>query len=153
MVDHVKALLLNTADTPGYHPVVDVPSDAVLSLFGFGVDAETDALVVEQVLPLALAPDLQEFRRFFDRRVTPAAAGSVYAQTPGTLSQDGLRSKVLDADGWWRVSELFHAADPDVLSVLTDMRAAAASADAPYALGAVLLACAYRRWLLQKEVQ
>lgn len=108
---------------------------------------------VDRVLPLAMAPDLQAFRRFFDQRVTPAARGSVYARSAGGLSPDGLRGRVLSGEGWWRVLELFHSDDQGVAGVLAEMREAAVSPDAPYALGAVLLACAYRRWLLGGEVR
>lgn len=108
---------------------------------------------VDRVLPLAMAPDLRSFRRFFDQRVTPAARGSVYARSADELSPDGLRGRVLSGDGWWSVLGLFHSDDPGVAGVLAGMRAAALSPDAPYALGAVLLACAYRRWLLGGEVR
>lgn len=66
-----------------------------------------------------------------------------------SLSLDGLRDRVLGQEGWWRISGLFSHPDPAVRQRLSDLRAAARSMDAPYALGAVLLACAYRRSLLQ----
>lgn len=150
MVDHVRTLLINRAGVPGYVRASDPVVDSVLALFGIG---EGDADAVDRVLPLAMAPDLRRFRRFFDQRVTPAAHGSVYGRSPDALSLDGLRGRVLSGEGWWSVLGLFHSDDPGVAGVLAEMREAAVSPDAPYALGAVLLACAYRRWLLGGEVR
>lgn len=151
MVDHVRTLLLNRRG------IVDGPSDAVLRLFGVDAAAAGQESrvrdAVDRVLPLAMAPDLQYFRRFFDQRVTPAERGSVYAWSVDELSPDGLRGRVLSGEGWWSVLGLFHSDDPGVAGVLAEMRKAALSPDAPYALGAVLLACAYRRWLLGGEVR
>jgi hypothetical protein len=141
MIDHVKTLLLDAGAAS------DGPADAVLALFGIGVGGD-DADIVDRLLPLALAPDLRRFRRFFDRRVTPSPAGSVYSRAADGLSPDGLWRRVLASDGRWLVSALFRHDDREAADVLADMRAAAFSHDAPYALGAVLLACAYRRWLL-----
>lgn len=147
MVDQVETLLLNPSDVPGYRHVVDAPSDSAMALFGVASSDVDGKAVVLQLLPLALAPDLARFRRFYDRRVTPRGRQSVY--TASALSPDGLWDRVLGHEGWWTVSGLFQHPDPSVAAVLSEMRAAAVSADAPYALGAVLLACAYRRWLLQ----
>lgn len=152
MIDQVRALLLNRSDTAGYRRVADVSADAVMALFGVsGLEssAPEDATVVDRLLPLALAPDLSHFRRFYDPRVTPPRPSSVYRQSASTLSPAGLYDRVLGHEGWWTVSGLFQYADPAVASVLSEMRSAAASGDAPYALGAVLLAVAYRRWILQ----
>ena len=146
MVDHVRTLLLNSDGVQGYRRVVDGPADSVLALFGVTNDADS----VDRVLPLAMAPDLACFRRFFDSRTIPSAPGSIYSQTDSTLSVAGLRNRVLSGSGWWVVLTLFNSSDAAVADVLRDMRAAAASNDAPYALGAVLLACAYRRWVLQR---
>lgn len=68
-----------------------------------------------------------------------------------SLSLDGLRDRVLGEKGWWRISGLFYHSDQLVQRRLSDLREAAMSMDAPYALGAVLLACAYRRSLLQGD--
>ena len=149
MVDQVETLLLNPSGVPGYRHVVDVSADSVMTLFGVAASDADGKAVVLRLLPLALAPDLARFRRFYDRRVTPRRGQSVYRQPVSALSPDGLRDRVLGHDGWWTVSGLFQHPDPGVAAVLSEMRAAAVSADAPYALGAVLLACAYRRWLLQ----
>lgn len=150
MVDHVRTLLLNPSGVPAYRKVADAPADAVLLRFGVRGDPESDAVVVDRLMPLALAPDLSGFRRFFDQRLTPSEPLSPYRQTADTLSVDGLHASVLSSDGWWDVTGLFQSTDPAVQQVLDGMRAAASSHDAPYALGAVLLACAYRRLLLQE---
>ena len=147
MTDPVKTLLLNKSGVSGFRHVADAPSDVVMARFdidGDGIDA-----VVDRVLPLALAPDLSRFRKFYDPRITPQRPLSVYRQPAETLSPAGLYSHVLGYDGWWSAAALFQHADPAVAAVLGEMRAAAMSGDAPYALGAVLLAVAYRRWLLQ----
>ena len=149
MVDHVRTLLLNPDGVPAYRQVRDKPADDALALFGITGSGSAAAAAVDLVLPLAMAPDLSVFRTCFDQRVTPSAPSSVYTQTADALSPTGLYGKVLQADGWWTVSALFHADRPDALAVLTGLRAAACSQDAPYALGAVLLACAYRRHILQ----
>lgn len=152
MIDQVRALLLNRSDTAGYRRVADVPADTAMALFGVsGLEssASEDATAVDRLLPLALAPDLSHFRRFYDPRVTPPRPSSVYRQPASALSPAGLYDRVLGHEGWWTVSGLFQHADPAIASVLSEMRSAAASGDAPYALGAVLLAAAYRRWILQ----
>lgn len=154
MVDQVKKLLLNMSGVPGMRKVSDAPSDTVMSLFGVtGADSDADsgADVVERLLPLALAPDLAAFRRFYDGRTTPAAASSVYRTAAAGLSPDGLYERILGRDGWWKASALFQHADPAVYAVLADMRDGVTGKDAAYALGAVLLAVAYRRWILQGE--
>ena len=130
----------------------DAPSDAVMALFGVGGGTAADADVVDRLMPLALAPDLLRFRRFYDPRVTPPAprpVSSVYRQAVDALSPAGLYDRVLGPDGWWRAAAVFQHEDPAVAAVLGEMQEAATSGDAPYALGAVLLAVAYRRWLLQ----
>ena len=152
MIDHVRVLLLNPAAAAGYRRVADVPADAAMALFGVsGLEssASEDATAVDRLLPLALAPDLSHFRRFYDPRVTPPRPLSVYRQSASTLSPTGLYDRVLGHEGWWTVSGLFQHVDPAVASVLSEMRLSATSGDAPYALGAVLLAVAYRRWILQ----
>lgn len=140
MVDQVRVLLANPSDVPGYVHVVDPVSDAVMDIFGGNVDL---------FLPFALAPDLSRFRRFYDSRTTPVRPSSVYRQPADSLSVPGVYDRVLGGDGWWKVSAVFQHADPGVAVVLSEMRDAAMSGDAVYALGAVLLAVAYRRWLLQ----
>jgi hypothetical protein len=152
MVDQVKKLLLNRSGVPGMRKVSDAPSDAVMSLFGVtGADSDydSDADVVERLLPLALAPDLVAFRRFYDGRTTPVAEASVYRTAKDGLSPDGIYGRILGRDGWWKVSALFQHDDPAVYAVLADMRDGVSGKDAAYALGAVLLAVAYRRWILQ----
>ncbi len=146
MVDHVRTLLLNPADKPGYERAEDPEADAALALFG--VDG-TDKAAVDAVLPLAMADDLAWCRVHFDKRVLPRARTSVYASS-GEPSLDGLYERVLGHEGRWAVSGLFMHSDPSVASELSEMRAAAFGMDAPYALGAVLLACAYRRLVAQK---
>lgn len=148
MVDQVKKLLLNRSGVPGMRKVSDAPSDAVMSLFGV-TGADSDADVVERLLPLALAPDLVAFRRFYDGRTTPVAAASVYRTAKDCLSPDGLYAGIFGRDGWWKVSALFQHEDPAVYAVLADMRDGVTGKDAAYALGAVLLAVAYRRLILQ----
>lgn len=152
MIDQVRTLLLNRPDTAGYRRAADVPADTVMALFGVsGLESSVseDVTAVDRLLPLALAPDLSHFRRFYDPRVTPPRPSSVYRQAAATLSPSSLYDRVLGHEGWWTVSNLFQHADPAVASVLSEMRSAATSGDAPYALGAVLLAIAYRRWILQ----
>lgn len=150
MVDQVELLLLNKAGVAGYRRVSDAPADGVMQRFGVPSDGSgADASVVSGLLSLALAPDLSRFRRFYDVRTTPRGGASVYRQTAAQLSVAGLYDRVLGPEGWWVAAELFNHADPGVAAVLADMREAASCADAAYALGAVLLACAYRRWLLQ----
>lgn len=150
MVDHVRTLLLNPVGVPGYQHVTDGPADRVLAMFGMRCDgSDYDADLLDKLLPLAEAPDLRRFRRFFDPRVTPRDVRSIY-RTPCTgLSTEGLYDKILSAGSWWQVAELFQATDPVVLADLVEMRGAASCMDAPFALGAVLLACAYRRLVLQ----
>jgi len=149
MVDQVKTLLVNPRGVAGYRHVVDTPSDSVMSLFGVASGAADCESAVSRVMPLALAPDLARFRRFYDSRVTPGRTQSVYRQSSDSLSPVGLYARVLGSEGWWTVSGLFQHNDPEAYAVLAELRAAASSTDAPYALGAVLLAVAYRRWVLQ----
>ncbi len=150
MVDHVKKLLLNESGARGLRRVSDPPSDAVMALFGVtGEDPVRDSGTVDRLMPLAMAPDLSRFRRFYDQRTTPPLSESVYWQPADALSPSGLYGRVLGYDGWWRVSALFQHADPGIYAVLSELRDCATSADAPYALGAVLLAVAYRRLVLQ----
>lgn len=140
MIDQVKTLLLNPVGVSGYRHVADAPSDVVMGLF----DVDTD-----RILPFAMSPDLLCFRRFYDQRTTPPRQSSVYRRPASELSVSGLYDRVFGRDGWWKVAALFQHDDLAVASVLAEMRAAALSGDAVYALGAVLLAVAYRRWLLQ----
>ena len=147
MIDQVRTLLLNPDGVPGYRRVADAPSDAVLRRMGLSGDAEADAAAVDRLLPLAMAPDLARFRRCFDSRTSPAHTPSVYNAAPGDL--EGLYAAVLAGDGWWAASALFSFDDPSAADTLAAMRFAASSHDAPYALGTVVLACAYRRLLLQ----
>lgn len=152
MIDQVKALLLNGRGISGLRRVSDAASDAVMALFGVSgaeVDADADGSVVSRLMPLALAPDLSRFRRFYDPRVTPPGQSSIYRTATDDLSPSGLYDRVLGHEGWWTVTTVFSHADPAVAVVLAEMRSAAMSGDAPYALGAVLLAVAYRRWILQ----
>lgn len=149
MVDHIKTLLLNRDGVAGYRKVNDAPSDAVMSLFGVTGSPDDTIVAVERLLPFALAPDLDRFRRFFDGRVTPQDHLSPYRQTADTLSVPGLYEKVLEGAGRWAVLGLFRSEDPLVQSVLDEMYDAALCRDAPYAIGAVLIACAYRRLVLQ----
>lgn len=160
MVDHVRTLLVNRADFPtGYDPVEDAPSDRVMALFGVSrLCKDADVAAVDLVLPLALAPDLAEFRSRFDSRITPSAPLSVYRHryeatcgdesVPITL--DGTYARVLSGDGRLAVSALFGAADPAIYAELARLREASMASDGPYALGAVLLACATRRAVLQE---
>lgn len=152
MTDHVRALLQNR----GASRVKDEPSDRALALFGLGGTAIDDPRI-DLLLPLALAPDLSWARDVFDGRTTPPAPKSVYraqyelSDNAGhTVSLDltGLYAEVLGQEGWWTVSPVFSHPDPLVQERLSDLRDAARSMDAQFALGAVLLACAYRRWLL-----
>ncbi len=138
MVDHVRTLLIgNTA--------LDGESNGTLALFGItGAGDAADTAVVDAVLPLALADDLAWCRKHFDPRVTSRPRQSVYA-SDSLPSLDGLYDRVLGPEGRWTASGLFMHADPAVSSELAGMREAAFGMDAPYALGAVLLACAYRR--------
>ena len=152
MTDQVRVLLLNPSDAPGYRHVSDAPSDVVMALFGADGGSAVAEAAVDRLMPLALAPDLSRFRRFYDPRVTPPATrsvSSVYRQAADALSPAGLYDRVLGSDGWWRAAAAFQHEDPAVAAVLGEMREAATGGDAPYALGAVLLAVAYRRWLLQ----
>ena len=142
MTDQVRVLLMNPDGYPGYRHVTDDPSDSVMAMFG--VDGDID-----RVVPFAMSPDLSRFRRFYDRRVTPPGRKSIYRRPAAELSASGLYGRVMGAEGRWVVAALFQHSDPAVASVLADMRAAAVSGDAVYALGAILLAVAYRRWLLQ----
>ena len=152
MIDHIKTLLLNPDNVPGYRKVTDSTVDAVLARFGITGSSSSDDTAVERVLPLAMAPDLACFRGPFDKRVTPRDPESPYRQTGDSLSTGSLYADVLTGDGRWVVSGLFQVRDMSVQSVFDDLHDAAFSRDAPYALGAVLLACAYRRLILQGGV-
>lgn len=153
MVDHIKSLLLNGIGSEGARSVVDAPSDSVMALFGVTPDdADGSYVLVDRLMPLALAPDLARFRRFYDPRVTPRVRLSVYRTSSAMLSPAGMYDRVLGHDGWWTTGELFNHSDPAAYEVLSEMRAAATSGDAPYAIGAVLLAVAYRRLLLNGGV-
>ena len=145
MVDHVRTLLLNPADRAGYEKVSDSEADEALAMFG--IDG-ANAADVDAVLPLAMADDLAWCRSHFDQRVLPRVRTSVYSSA-GEPSLDGLYEKVLGHEGRWAISGLFMHSDPSVSSELAKMREAAFGMDAPYALGAVLLACAYRRLVAQ----
>lgn len=149
MVDHVRTLLVNPSGISGYGHVTDAPADAALRLFGVTGDEVAEA-VVDTVLPLALAPDLVSFRRFYDTRTTPSARKSVYRETYA-VELDGLYDRVFGSEGWWTVLPVFSHPDPAINANLSEMREAARSLDSAYALGAVLLACAYRRHILQGE--
>lgn len=147
MVDHVRTLLLNRQDWNGH--VSDPAVNETLALFGVsGLDDSADEAAIDAVLPLAMADDLAWCRSHFDQRVTRRPRGSVYAASAGP-SLDGLYGRVLGDEGRWKTAGLFIHADPSVASELAKMRAAAFGMDAPYALGAVLLACAYRRLVAQ----
>ena len=159
MVDHVRTLLVNPPTGSGYVHVSDEPADAVMGMVGL-TGTYLDAALVDRVLSLAMAPDLEWARDVFDQRVTPPASGSsVYRfrydvtgddGTTLSLSLDGLHDRLLGKDAWWRTSALFSHPDPLVQQRLDDLRDAAMSMDSAYAVGAVLLACAYRRHLLQE---
>lgn len=149
MIDHVRTLLLNPSDVPGYRRVTDDPADAVLARFGLSGNASTDVVHVARLLPLALAPDLAAFRTTFDPRTTPPAPTSVYATADAALDPGGLYDAVLGDSVRVGLSALFTTTDDGARPTLDGLWAAARCRDAPYALGAVLLACAYRRQLLQ----
>lgn len=157
MVDEVRTLLVNPPTGDGYLHVDDGPADTAVTLFGLG-GTSLDAQLVDRLLSLALAPDLVWARDVFDPRVTPEADQSIYRSTYEvsdlsgqtlSLSLDGLYDRVLGSEGRWRIAALFTHPDKDVGERLTALRDAAFGKDAAYALGAVLLACAYRRKLLQ----
>lgn len=158
MTDHIRHLLVNSGDVPGVSKVDDKAADDVLRLFGVTGDGPDEA-VVDAVLPLALAPDLSRFRSAFDPRTTPSESGSVYrhdytacdAVRCASLLLNGLYERVLGTDGWWTTVPLFSHADPACNAFLAELRSAARSMDSAYALGAVLVACAYRRLILQGE--
>lgn len=158
MVDHIRTLLINESGVTGYRKVTDVPSDTAMALFGVSGDC-TDAAVVDSVLPLAMSADLAPFRTPFDSRVSPGTdTRSVYRHVYTScgdcgscisVSLDGVYDRVLGREGWWAISGLFSSDDPLVSANLTALRSAAMSKDAPFALGAVLIACAYRRLIKQ----
>ena len=151
MVDHIKILLLNSDNVPGYRKVVDKAVDAVLKLFGFTGDITHDTTLVDMLMPLVLAPDLAPFRTYFDQRISPLKTVlSVYRHTYD-VSLTGIWDNVLSDAGWWTTSEIFNSDDQVASAVLAEMRNAARCADAPFALGAVLICCAYRRLLLQGD--
>lgn len=147
MIDEVRTLLLNPAGVAGYRRVADAPADRVMALFG--VLTPDDAAAVDRLMPLALAPDLRGLRRFFDGRTTSMPTGSVYRDSCLPDVPDGLYDTVFGG-GWWAVAALFDAADPVTAGELREFSAAVESADSAYAIGAVLLACAYRRRMLQE---
>lgn len=158
MVDHVRTLLINPPSSDGYVRVADPEADAVLALLG-ATGTDLDAALVDRLLPLALAPDLAWARDVFDPRTRPTSGErSVYrmsyeASDPSgrtvSLALDGVHGKLLGTEGWWTVQRLFTHPDPVVRARLSDLRDAAMGKDGAYALGAVLLACAYRRHVLQ----
>ena len=160
MVDHVRTLLVNRADFPtGYDPVEDAPADRVMALFGVSrLCKDADVAAVDLVLPLALAPDLAEFRSRFDSRIPPSAPLSVYrhryeatcggASVPITL--DGTYARVFCGEGRLAVRAVLGAGDQAICAELSRLREASMASDGPYALGAVLLACATRRAVLQE---
>lgn len=147
MVDHIRTLLLNREGVSGYRKVADDAADRTLSLIGID-GGDGDDGIVDAVLPVVLSPDLARFRRFYDPRTTPAAARSVY-EADGSASLDGVVSRLLGQKGRFTSLSLFTTNNPSAYADLREMRRAAMSKDAPYAVGAVLLACAYRRHLLQ----
>lgn len=153
MTDHIRTLLLNPKDgVPGYRHVSDQQVDAVLRLFGV-TGEDTDSVAIDRVMPLALSPELGRFRDVFDSRVSPASPGSVYrdsGQDHGMASR-GLYSSVLTGNGLSSVLQLFSSDDPATGERMYALRDAVLSHDACYALGAVLITCAYRRLLLQQE--
>lgn len=155
MVDQVRSLLINRTSGRDYVQVDDSRSDEVLLRFGVSptMGDEELASAVDAVLPLAMAPDLATFRRFYDQRVTPVRTGSVYCTVYGLggHSLTGLYDRVLGPEGWWTTARLFEHDDVETGAVLADMLPAARTKDAAFALGAVLLACAYRRFMLQPE--
>lgn len=148
MVDHIRTLLLNPSGTEGYRKVADEAADRTLALIGL-TGGDGDAAVVDALLPLVLAPDLAHFRRFYDQRTTPANAGSVYT-SDDAVSLDGLYGRLFGQPGWFTTAKVFGAPKPEAFQDLHEMLKAALAADSSYALGAVLLACAYRRQLLQE---
>lgn len=153
MVDHIRTLLVNGTGS-GYSPVSDEPSDRALTLFGLTGVPETDAAIVDVILPLALTPDLSWFSSRFDPRQTPPVKASVYRTDYTTsASFDGLYDRVLGPEGRWVVLSVFSASDPSIRAELARLRASFLSLDGPYALGAVLLACSYRRDILRKGGQ
>lgn len=149
MVDHVRTLLLNPDGRADYRRVSDPASDNALVLFCGG---EPDEAFVDKVLPLALAPDLVSFRTAFDQRVTPSSRTSVYRDDDTLFSLSGAYERVLGVKGWWVTSLVFTHSDLSVARVLGGLRDAARSKDSAFALGAVLIACAYRRLVMQGEV-
>lgn len=151
MVDQIRTLLLNPSGVRGYLHVDDSASDNTLLLFG--IDGQGSEGTVDALMPLVLSPDLHMFRGVFDDRVSPAAVGSVYRSDYGEIPAfDQLYARVFSPSGWWTVSSLFVHSDPHVNQQLAQLREAAVSGDSAFALGAILLTCAYRRLLLQEEV-
>ena len=161
MVDHIRTLLLNPEGTPGYRKVSDAPSDKVLTLFGFsGKCQESDEALADALVPLALCADLAEFRTAFDGRVSPphrarSVYRSVYCDQECTdctaVSLDGLHDRVFGQEGRWALAPLFQHDDPSLMLTLSSLRSCTRVPDGPYALGAVLIACALRRLFLQGE--
>lgn len=160
MINHIRHLLVNADGVPGLRKVEDRPTDDALRLFGI-TGSGPDGAVVDALLPLALSPDLASFREAFDPRTTPSEHGSVYRHDYtacddvrcASLLLNGIYQKVLGPEGWWTLANLFSHPDPAVQGVLSDLRAAARSMDSAYALGAVLIVCAYRRLILQEGVE
>lgn len=70
MVDHVRTLLVNPPTGGGYVHVSDEPADAVMGMVGL-TGTYLDAALVDRVMSLAMAPDLEWARDVFDQRVTP----------------------------------------------------------------------------------
>lgn len=147
MLDQIRTLLLNPTDAIGYTHVDDAASDVALGLLAG--DNAVDAAFVDKVLPFALAPDLAWARSAFDSRVTPQFTLSVYRDDDMGIDLSGAYTRALTGDGRWKTARVFEYSDPAVYAVLRGLRAAALSLDAAYAVGAVLVACAYRRLILQ----
>lgn len=147
MLDQIRTLLLNPTDEPGYVHVDDAASAAALGLLAG--DRPVDAAFVDKVLPFALANDLAWARSVFDSRITPRRTPSVYRDDDTGVSLSGAYTRALTSDGRWKTARVFEHGDPVVYGVLRRLRDAAMSLDSAYAVGAVLIACAYRRLILQ----
>lgn len=148
MLDQIRTLLLNPTDETGYVHVDDVASDVALSLLAG--DSPVDDAFVDKVLPFALAADLAWARSAFDSRVTPRSTLSVYRDDDTGIDLSGAYARALTGDGRWKTARVFEHSDPEVYGVLRGLRDAALSLDSAYAIGAVLIACAYRRLILQE---
>lgn len=153
MIDHVRHLLIGRSPD-GASLASDYATDAVLSSLGVLKASGAAEVMVDALLPLALAPDLEEFRALFDARRTPATPGSVYSTEYSVegvdVSLNEVHSKVFGEEGWFTTAQLFQTQNLALLPTLSRLREAAMTRDSAYALGAVLIACAYRRMLLEK---